>query len=210
MDGLDDLLSCRARGEAKNDPPGEDECVCPSTIVVERGPRPVRIPPVELDGDLQLRVGQIDLASSAVETHPKLLPWRRQPAGDEPAENPRLKIAVAGVVAVESRGQEGVNDGRAPPWSRRKSTYATMNGNQPQAMPKLVVENSPKQVDRQTCGHVDDCPRRRRRRNQSAHGSVLVEEERTSMSDDAVESNNARQFSADLDCSLVEAGKVRE
>jgi hypothetical protein len=75
----------------------------------------MELPTIELDGQLEHRVGQVDAEGPLAEPDPVLLDRYGQTRGHEGAQDPRLEIAVTGVVSGQAISEQLVDDrGRRP------------------------------------------------------------------------------------------------
>ena len=107
-DGRHDLagtIAVRVPREAEDDPALEDELVLPWAVPLEDVAALV-VSPIELDGDLQLRVGQVDLRElPSVRIVDAVVDDRlRQSVLDQQREHQKLEVAVCDLVPVDASG----------------------------------------------------------------------------------------------------------
>jgi hypothetical protein len=114
-DGGHDLAPRPTRGESQDNPPADLQLVVPGAVVVECEACPVRVPPVVLDCDLALRIGQVEPNSPATDSDSVLLHWARQPSTKQDLGHIHLTIAPAGSNPVEAVGEYRPHHRAAPP-----------------------------------------------------------------------------------------------
>src|SRR5207244_12665838 len=93
-------------------------------FVVECTPGAVVLPAVDLDGQFQFGIGEIDPAAPCASVDAVLLDGLRETTGNHGARESHLEIAVARLVAGKSTPQHGRDAHRATPGRRREPCIA--------------------------------------------------------------------------------------
>ena len=157
--------------------PSSDELVALGPVAVEARPEPVVGPAVDLDGDPQLGVGQVQVAAAPADADPHLLAWDRQPGRVERPQHPRLEVAVARVVALPPLPKHLVHGGQRSA-GRRPQPMGALGDlwETDQPAPEQIIDDAAELGGRAATAQVDDEPRRRRHGDPVTGRKVGVEQ----------------------------------
>jgi hypothetical protein len=86
-------------------PTGDDKIIRTRPVLIECCTRAVVVPAVDLDGNLQIGIGEIDAAAALTDGDAMLLDRLGKPSGNDRSGETHLEVALAGLVTPKSTAQ---------------------------------------------------------------------------------------------------------